>query len=227
MAGNSARKIFPVPAGNLLTIGRVIELLKGDYPDLSPSKVRFLEEQGLLNPFRTDSGYRKYSEQHLERIRLILELQRDKYLPLRVIKNYLDDLDAGKQPVLPTETRRPSVNRKFTKLELIAESGINETQLADAQSHGLIGTAPFQYGDIEIARALMALQRFGIAPRHLRGIKTAVDRDLGIIQGVVASVKKQRDPAAKSRAAEFAAEIESQFATIRAELIRVVIDKID
>lgn len=227
MAGNSARNIYPVPEGNLLTIGRVIELLKGDYPDLSPSKVRFLEEQGLLNPFRTDSGYRKYSEQHLERIRLILELQRDKYLPLRVIKNYLDDLDAGKQPVLPTETRRPSVNRKFTKLELIAQSGINETQLADAQSHGLIGTAPFQYGDIEIARALMALQRFGIAPRHLRGIKSAVDRDLGIIQGVVASVKKQRDPAAKSRAAEYASEIESQFATIRAELIRSVIDKID
>jgi DNA-binding transcriptional MerR regulator len=227
MAANQANKLYSVPAGNLLTIGRVIELLKTDYPDLSLSKVRFLEEQGLLNPFRTEAGYRKYSEQHLERIRLILELQRDKYLPLRVIKNYLDDLDAGKQPALPTETRRPSVNSKFTKLELIAESGINETQLADAQSHGLIGQAPFQYGDIEIARALMSLQRFGIAPRHLRGIKSAVDRDLGIIQGVVATIKKQRDPAAKSRAAEYAADIESQFATIRAELIRSVIDKID
>ena len=85
----------------------------------------------------------------------------------------------------------------------------------------------FEYGDIEIARALMNLQRFGITARHLRGIKSAADRDLGLIQGVVNTVKKQRDPAAKSRAAAYAAEIESQFAVIRAELIRAVIDKID
>lgn len=227
MAANEASKFFPARVPKLLTIGRVIELLKNDFPDLSPSKIRFLEDQGLINPFRTESGYRKYSDAHLERIKQILELQRDKFLPLKVIKKYLDDLDAGKQPALPTETRRPSVNRKFKKLELIAESGINETQLVDAQAHGLIGKEPFEYGDIEIARALMNLQRFGISPRHLRGIKSAVDRDLGLIQGVVASIKKQRDPAAKSRAAAYATEIEAHFALIRAELIRSVIDKID
>ena len=92
---------------------------------------------------------------------------------------------------------------------------------------GLISKEGFEYGDIEIARALMTLQRYGISARHLRGIKTAVDRDLGLIQGVVASVKKQKDPAAKSRAAAYANEIESQMALIRAELIRAVIDKID
>jgi hypothetical protein len=91
----------------------------------------------------------------------------------------------------------------------------------------LIGAEPFEYSDIEVARSLMQLQRFGISARHLRGIKTSVDRDLGLIQGVVASVKKQRDPAAKSRAAAYANEIESHISTIRAELIRSVIDKID
>ena len=227
MASNEVTKLFPSRAAKLLTIGRVIEILSADFPDLSTSKIRFLEEQGLINPFRTDSGYRKYSEQHVERIKLILELQRDNFLPLRVIKTYLDDLDAGKQPSLPTGTRRPSVNRKFSKLELIAESGINETLLAEAQAHGLISKEGFEYGDIEIARALMTLHRYGISARHLRGIKTAVDRDLGLIQGVVASVKKQKDPAAKSRAAAYANEIESQMALIRAELIRAVIDKID
>ena len=224
---NEAPKIVPLVSGKLHTIGRVIEILKDDFPDLSLSKVRFLEDQGLFNAYRTESGYRKYSDQHVERIKLILELQRDKFLPLRVIKTYLEDLDAGKQPSIPTEKRRPSVNRKFSKLELIAESGINETLLAEAQSHGLIAKDQFEYGDIEIARALMNLQRFGISARHLRGIKSAVDRDLGLIQGVVNSVKKQRDPSAKSRAAAYAAEIESQFAVIRAELIRTVIDKID
>jgi len=227
VASNQASQIYPAPSGKLHTIGRVIEILKNDYPDLSPSKVRFLEEQGLISPLRTASGYRKYSDQHIERIRLVLELQRDKFLPLKVIRQYLEDLDAGKQPVLPTETRRPSVNSRFKKIELIAESGINETLLAEAQVHKLIGVEPFEYSDIEIARALVNLQRFGISARHLRGIKTAADRDLGLIQGVVTTIKKQRDPAAKSRAAQYAAEIEAQFAVIRAEIIRSVIDKID
>jgi DNA-binding transcriptional MerR regulator len=227
MAVNEAANLFAPRPGRLFTIGQVIDKIKVDFPDLTPSKIRFLEDQGLFSPFRTESGYRKYSEQHIERMRLILELQRDKFLPLKVIKTYLDDLDAGKQPSLPTATRRPSVTRKFNKLELVAESGINETLLAEAQQSQLIGAEPFEYSDIEVARSLMQLQRFGISARHLRGIKTSVDRDLGLIQGVVASVKKQRDPAAKSRAAAYANEIESHIATIRAELIRAVIDKID
>jgi len=227
MATSEASNLFGSRPSKLSTIGRVIDLLKTDFPDLTPSKIRFLEEQGLINPHRTESGYRKYDESHLERVKLVLELQRDKFLPLRVIKSYLDDLDAGKQPSLPTGTRRPILNPKFSKLELVAESGINETLLAEAQANSLIGTDPFEFSDIEIARSLVQLSRFGISARHLRSIKTAADRDLGLIQGVVSSVKKQRDPSAKSRAAEYASEIESHFALIRSELIRSVIDKID
>lgn len=227
MATSEASNLFGSRPSKLSTIGRVIDLLKADFPDLTPSKIRFLEEQGLISPHRTESGYRKYDDSHLERVKLVLELQRDKFLPLRVIKSYLDDIDAGKQPSLPTGTRRPSVNRKFSKLELIAESGINETLLAEAQANSLIGADPFEFSDIEIARSLVQLSRFGISARHLRSIKTAADRDLGLIQGVVASVRKQRDPSAKSRAAEYASEIESHFALIRSELIRAIIDKID
>jgi DNA-binding transcriptional MerR regulator len=227
MASSEVSSLFGARAAKLSTIGRVINLLNPEFPDLTPSKIRFLEEQGLVTPHRTESGYRKFSDADIERVKLVLELQRDKFLPLRVIKSYLDDIDAGKQPSLPTATRRPSVNRKFSKLELIAESGINETLLAEAQASSLISADPFEFSDIEIARSLVQLSRFGISARHLRGIKTAADRDLGLIQGVVASVKKQRDPSAKSRAAEYASEIESHFAVIRSELIRSVIDKID
>ena len=224
---SEAPKIVPLRTGKLHTIGRVVDILKEDFPDLTSSKIRFLDDQGVISPTRTESGYRKYSDEQIERIKLVLELQRDKFLPLRVIKTYLDDIDAGKQPVLPTEKRRPSVNRRFTKVELIAESGINETLLAEAQSFDLIAKENFEYGDIEIARALVNLQRFGISARHLRSIKSAVDRDLGLIQGVVNTVKKQRDPAAKSRAAAYAQEIAEQFDVVRTELIRSVIDKID
>ena len=227
MASSEVTSLFGARAVKLSTIGRVIELLTSEFPDLTPSKIRFLEEQGLVTPHRTESGYRKFSDADIERVKLVLELQRDKFLPLRVIKSYLDDIDAGKQPLLPSATRRPSVNRKFSKLELVAESGINETLLAEAQANSLISAEPFEFSDIEIARSLMQLSRFGISARHLRGIKTAADRDLGLINGVVASVKKQRDASAKSRAAEYASEIESHFAVIRSELIRSVIDKID
>ena len=227
MASSEVTSLFGARAVKLSTIGRVIELLTSEFPDLTPSKICFLEEQGLVTPHRTESGYRKFSDADIERVKLVLELQRDKFLPLRVIKSYLDDIDAGKQPSLPSATRRPSVNRKFSKLELVAESGINETLLAEAQANSLISAEPFEFSDIEIARSLMQLSRFGISARHLRGIKTAADRDLGLINGVVASVKKQRDASAKSRAAEYASEIESHFAVIRSELIRSVIDKID
>ena len=90
MAVNEAANLFAPRPGRLFTIGQVIDKIKVDFPDLTPSKIRFLEDQGLFSPFRTESGYRKYSEQHIERMRLILELQRDKFLPLKVIKTYLE-----------------------------------------------------------------------------------------------------------------------------------------
>ena len=145
MASSEVTSLFGARAVKLSTIGRVIELLTSEFPDLTPSKIRFLEEQGLVTPHRTESGYRKFSDTDIERVKLVLELQRDKFLPLRVIKSYLDDIDAGKQPSLPSATRRPSVNRKFSKLELVAESGINETLLAEAQANSLISAGPYQW----------------------------------------------------------------------------------
>ena len=85
----------------LYTIGQVLSVLKPEFGDLSPSKLRFLEDQGLVTPERTDAGYRKFSEPQIERLRIILTLQRDQYLPLKVIREYLDELDSGRQPLLP------------------------------------------------------------------------------------------------------------------------------
>jgi DNA-binding transcriptional MerR regulator len=220
-------------AVKLLTIGQVLNLLNPEFPELSPSKLRFLEEQELVTPSRTASGYRKYTEQDVQRIRIVLELQRDKYLPLKVIRQYLADIDAGKVPTLPgsntpvVDHLKQSKGRKYTELDIIAETAITPQLIADAQAVSLIGLEPFEAADLEIARAIMHLQRFGIQPRHLRGIKAAADREIGIIEGVVAPVLAKKDTSSRSRAAHYAMEISNQFAAIQAEIVRSVIAKMD
>lgn len=219
-------------SGKLFTIGQVLGVLNKDFPDLSPSKLRFLEEQGLIEPQRTPAGYRKFSDQDVQRTRVILELQRDQYLPLRVIREYLEQLDQGKTPIFPQV--QPSVSKlqpknplKLTKVSLMSETGISAGLLQEAQTLMLIAKEPFEVSDLEIARAIVHLQRFGISPRHLRGLKASADREIGIIEGVVAPVLGKNEPASKSRASHYAQEIENQFATIRGELMRAVISKID
>jgi DNA-binding transcriptional MerR regulator len=219
-------------SGKLFTIGQVLGVLNREFPDLSPSKLRFLEEQGLIQPQRTPAGYRKFSEQDVQRTRVILELQRDQYLPLRVIRDYLEQLDQGKTPNLPQAQSsvaklQPKNPLKLTKVALMSETGISAGLLQEAQTLMLIAKEPFEASDLEIARAIVHLQRFGISPRHLRGLKASADREIGIIEGVVAPVLGKNEPASKSRAAHYAQEIENQFATIRGELIRSVISKID
>ncbi len=218
-------------SSKLFTIGRVLDILELDFPELSPSKLRFLEDQGLVTPQRTDSGYRKFTEEDIDRLRIILELQRDQYLPLKVIRQYLDDLDAGKTPKLPNSAEPKSLRvkqgKKFTELELIAETAITPALIADAREVGLISSEPFSAADVAVARSVVQLQRFGIAPRHLRGLKAAADREIGIIEGVVAPILAKNETGSRSRAAHFAEEIENQFASIRAEIIRSVIGKID
>jgi len=233
MSAAVATSLSGARAKKLLTIGKVLALLTAEFSDLTPSKLRFLEEQGLVTPQRTESGYRKFTEADVERLRIVLELQRDKYLPLKVIRQYLADLDAGQQPTLPGESQvnaahvRQIRNRKFSQLDLIAETAVTPELIAQAQDANLIGQEPFEHADLEIARSLVQLQRFGIAPRHLKGLKAAAEREIGIIEGVIAPVLHKNDTGARGRASHYAAEIESQFSNIRSELIRNVIGKID
>jgi DNA-binding transcriptional MerR regulator len=216
----------------LYTIGQVINQLDGDYPGLSSSKLRFLEDEGLVTPQRTSSGYRKYTSDDIERLRIILELQNRK-LPLKVILEYLSQLDAGVSASLPGDQEAPELvlrklrARKISRLELTAETGITEAMIAEAQDLKLLGAEPFDFSALEISRALVNLRRFGITPRHLHGHKTLIDREIAIIEGVVAPVQSRRDGAARAKAADYAREIEQQFDTIRAELINGFIAKIE
>ncbi len=233
MAANASVSVLQPRAVRLLTIGQVIDSLKQNFPDLTPSKLRFYEDQELITPQRTASGYRKYTEQDVERIRIILELARDKYLPLKVIRQYLDDLDAGKTPALPGSSS-PVVDHlkianktKFTELEMIAATAITPALIAEARTAGLIGEEPYEASDIEIARGVMHLTRFGLQPRHLRMLRAAADREIGIIQGVVAPVLAKADVSSRARAVHYGLEIANQFAAIQAEMVRATITKMD
>jgi DNA-binding transcriptional MerR regulator len=212
----------------LYTIGQVLAVLKPEFGDLSPSKLRFLEDQGLVTPERTESGYRKFSDSQIERLRVILTLQRDQYLPLKVIRDHLDELDAGRQPLLPTAT--PASLRKgqrFSTAQLKLETGLSDAGFREGAELGLFGAQPHSSHEVEIAFALVGLEEFGIQPRHLRGLKSAAEREIGIITGVTEPVLRKKAPDSAAKAGHISREIAERFGAIRSHLIAEVIEEIE
>jgi DNA-binding transcriptional MerR regulator len=182
----------------LLTIGTVCSRLKDEFPDVSISKIRYLEDQGLLNPRRTQGGYRLFSEDDVERLETILRLQRDEFLPLRVIRQELET-GAGKR-----RKRRSLVEAGEEELdleELCERAGISADRARQLEEFGLLesrieeGQRLYAESETEIAAACEALARFGIDARNLRAFRTAADRETGLLEAVIA-------PALRSRNAE-------------------------
>lgn len=220
------------PTGPLLGIGQVLARLTGDFPDLTPSKLRFLEERGLVHPSRTPSGYRKFSPNDLSRLRLILTLQRDCYLPLAVIKDYLADVDAGLNPPmpgagLPGGASILQTGRRLSREELTREAGATPMLVQDAFSSSVLTPAE-SYGEdaLVVLRALVELQRSGIEPRHLRGFRQATERELGLIESALMPVARRRDPSSRAKVAELALEIAGQLEIVRSSLIRSALGRI-
>jgi DNA-binding transcriptional MerR regulator len=220
------------PAGpTLLSIGQVLAKFNPEFPDLSPSKLRFLEDRQLICPARTESGYRKFSPEDLERLRFVLTMQRDHYLPLKIIRGYLDDMDAGRQPELPGAVQSPSIlsgERRYSREDLIREAGANAMLLQDAVSASLIVPADvFADDSVAVLRSLVELQRCGIEPRHLRGFRAAAERELGLIENALMPVSRRKDASSRARAAEMAREIADQLEIVRSSLIRSALSRLD
>ncbi|WP_209560983.1 MerR family transcriptional regulator [Frigoribacterium sp. PvP032] len=231
MPGSAAARSSPTGAADLLTIGQVLARLKPEFPDLSNSKLRFLEERQLVTPVRTASGYRKFSSADVERLRFILGLQRDHYLPLKVIRQHLDDLDAGRPSTLPTGSAPVSMLstvRRFSRADLLRESGASSALLDDAIASSLISPSE-SYGDepLAVLVALVELGRSGIEPRHLRSFRAAAERELSLIESALASVARRRDPAGRARVAELSRELAGQLEVVRTSLIRSALDRLD
>jgi hypothetical protein len=159
-------------------------------------------------------------------------MQRDYYLPLKVIRGYLDELDAGREPVLPggatvTGPSMLSTERRLTRDELIREAGANAMLLQDAVTASLIVAAD-TYGEESLAvlRALVELQRTGIEPRHLRGFRAAAERELGLIESALIPVARRQDASSRAKALELAREIAGQLEVVRSSLIRSALSKL-
>ncbi|MDX2026680.1 MerR family transcriptional regulator [Microcella sp.] len=231
VARSAAASSRPSSAGGLLSIGQVLAKLTPEFPDLTPSKLRFLEEQQLVSPVRTESGYRKFSPADVDRLRFILTMQRDHFLRLKVIRGYLDEIEAGRTPAFMASGVVPSsilvTERRYSRAELVREAGATPSLLTDAISASLLSAAD-TYGDdaLQVLRALAELQRSGIEPRHLRGFRAAAERELGLIESALIPVSRRNDPSSRAKAAELAREIAGQLEVVRSSLIRSALGKL-
>jgi DNA-binding transcriptional MerR regulator len=231
------------PAFAGMSIGAVLDLLRGDFPDVTISKIRFLESEGLVTPERTASGYRRFTAYDCARLRFVLTAQRDQYLPLKVIKAQLDAQTDGELPqtgsaygvprlvpvdatfdggaaglsgVAPTQVR-------LRREDLLARSGIDELLLNELVKAGVIkpGTAGFfDEHSVVIAQCARALTEYGVEPRHLRAFRSAADRQSDLIAQIAGPVVKAGKAGARDRADDLAREVAALAITLHTSLIK-------
>jgi DNA-binding transcriptional MerR regulator len=189
------------------SIGHVLGLLKNDFPDISISKIRFLESEGLISPRRAPSGYRRYTDADIERLRYVLSVQRSHYLPLKVIREHLEAMDRGESPPAlespfpvtePTgagasgppsqPAAKPPV--RLTRAELLEASGLSELALAELERNQIVqtrrGSKHYGRDALTLAIAARRLGEYGIDGRHLRAFKISADREIGLVEQAIA-----------------------------------------
>jgi len=192
-------------------IGEVLAQLRPEFPDISPSKIRFLEAEGLIEPARSRSGYRRFSAADIERLRYILTMQRDSYLPLRVIRERLAGTGAGEAGGADAANggRPDRAPAEMTRRQLLDSAEISDGELTELEDYGLIRRVGRQYGGdaLAVARALAALRQYGVQARHLRAVKAAADREANLVEQVVAPQLRQRGAGARDAAARTAWQI--------------------
>ncbi|NYG55958.1 MerR family transcriptional regulator [Nocardioides perillae] len=239
-AGSAAAAGGP---GQRLNIGQVLDVLREDFPGVTIPKIRFLEDKGLIKPERTSAGYRKFSTDDVERLRYVLRMQRDHYLPLKVIGEHLDALDRGLEPpaiepVVPTvptvalaadglpspESFARRSDLRLSRKELLKVAEVDEELLEQLEQFGLVrvraGTRHYDADALVIARTARELADFGLEPRHLRAFRTAADREVGLVEQVVAPLRRGRDTAAQARAEDAASEIAALSVRLHATLVK-------
>ncbi|MET7329576.1 MerR family transcriptional regulator [Nonomuraea sp. NPDC005650] len=199
-----------------MSIGEVLALLQGEFPDVTISKIRFLEGEGLIEPERSPSGYRKFTHLHVEQLRFILREQRDHYLPLRVIKDRMAESFGRPRAVQEKQEIR------LSRAELIEAAGIDDETLSELEDYGLLAPVARRYDEeaLNVARSVGALAQFGLRARHLRAVKAAAERECGLVEQAVAPILKRRAPGAIGEADEVARELSTLLLDLHASLVR-------
>lgn len=218
-----------------LSIGEVLDAVSSDYPDVSISKIRFLETEGLIEPERTPSGYRKFFDKDVERLRYILGLQRDHFLPLKVIKERLSDGtngDSGLAPSAPvppaaTPARAqasslPSPEVSLSAAEIGPAAGLDDRELQGLIEFGILdGNKDLYDGDdLVAAKAAAGLFRYGVEPRHLKMYRHFAERESAFFEQIVSPVTRRRDPQAQQEATRSINEIIGLAQSFRDAMLR-------
>lgn len=218
-----------------ISIGEVLSMLRREFPDVSISKIRFLEAEGLVSPQRTASGYRRFSQPDIDQLRAVLTMQRDQYLPLKVIRDQIndggiDDTVAVAGTGLQAADFRPGAGRvRLTREELGLQTGLEETYVAQLEEIGLIVATPAGHYDedaVSVATVVARLSAFGIEARHLRPFRVVADRDTGLVEQMATPYSQNRGRDGQAKEREIVRELASlciqlHAALLRAELMRL------
>ena len=229
----------PALAG--MSIGAVLDLLRPDFPDVTISKIRFLEAEGLVTPQRAASGYRRFTAYDCARLRFILTAQRDHYLPLKVIRAQLDALPDGELPsvgspygvprLVPvadnggseSDTAEVAPRIRLSREDLLERSGVDDDLLTALLKAGVITTGPGGFFDehaVVILQCARALSEYGVEPRHLRAFRSAADRQSDLIAQIAGPLVKAGKAGARDRADDLAREVAALAITLHTSLIK-------
>lgn len=224
---------------DFLSIGEVLEAIKVDFPDVSISKIRFLESEGLINPERTGSGYRKFYDPDVARLRYILSLQKEQFLPLRVIRERLAEADAsgsipaiepaggGSATSVPAKANgsakapRITTDVQLDRTGLSEASGLSDDELQGLEDFGLIAAGDFYDGnDLAVAKAARRLLDYGLEPRHLRMYRQWADREASFFEQIVAPMARRKDPSSQMKAVQSSQDLIGLSQQIRDAMLR-------
>jgi DNA-binding transcriptional MerR regulator len=227
-----------VATRSYMSIGEVLVTLKTEFPDITISKIRFLEGEGLIGPERTPSGYRKFYDEDVDRLRMILRMQRDEYLPLKVIKERL--LRAEEEPVSEAaaaatkkaeasaieEIATPPTGLHMSMDELAAATGVERDRIKDLESfgilcsHGMNGDKYYDGDDFVTLSIVKDFFKYGVEPRHLTMYRHFAEREASFFEGIVMPVLRQRNPDARRSATESLGELSTISRKFKQALLR-------
>lgn len=215
------------------SIGVVLEQLRAEFPDVTHSKIRFLETEGLITPQRSSAGYRRFTEEDIERLRYILVTQRDNYLPLKVIREQLQAMDSGAvtsimrantaAPMISPDSFRAPSETRFSFEEVASQAGVESDQLEHLLKIGLIKpdvSGYFTADDIRTIQTAVALTEFGFDERHLKSLRTAAGRQAGLISQVASPIARSQGGDSRQRAEELSQQMTALVVSLHASLVK-------
>lgn len=223
-----------MPARNYQSIGEVLVSLKTEFPDITISKIRFLEAEGLIDPERTPSGYRKFFEDDVDKLRSILKMQRDEYLPLKVIKERLLREEADGSPGVDgqaieeiDELAEAPTGLQMSMEEMTSATGIDKGEIQSLESFGLIcshgpeGAKYYNGDDYVVLSVVKDFFKYGVEPRHLRMYRQAAEREADLFKMIVLPMMRQRNPDARRAATDSLQDMARASRRLKQALLRI------